>query len=223
LQTSGNGSSILSGSVRVTPDAGNTAPSGLAIFSFHKDGITVAEAGVPAIHAGTAFRLYAQVLGDFAGGAIGSIQTGLAVANTSANDATVTVTLSRLDGTSTGLAGTLSVPANGQTAVFLNQIKGLNSLQVPFEGILRLSSNAAISVVGLRGRYNERKDFLITTTPPVNELAAPSTGPLFFPHIADGGGYTTQFILFSGQPGQSSSGTIQFFSQSGGALGLTLQ
>jgi hypothetical protein len=40
---------------------------------------------------------------------------------------------------------------------------------------------------------------------------------------SDSGGYTTQFILFSGQVGQSSSGTMQFFSQTGGAWNLTLQ
>jgi hypothetical protein len=77
--------------------------------------------------------------------------------------------------------------------------------------------------VGLRGRYNERNDFLITTTPPINEATPATTAPLFFPQIVDGGGYMTQFILISGQPGQSSSGTMQWFSQSGAALGLTLQ
>jgi hypothetical protein len=189
----------------------------------HKDGVTVAEAGVPAVHEGTAFRLYAEVLGDFGNQAIGSIQTGLAVANTSSIDATVNLSLTRLDGSSTGLTGTLTVPANGQAALFLNQIPGFGSLPVPFGGILRLSSNTSISVVGLRGRYNERKEFLVTTTPPVNESTVASTGPLYFPHIADGGGFTTQFILFSAQPGQSSNGTMQFFSQSGGALDLNLQ
>jgi len=78
-------------------------------------------------------------------------------------------------------------------------------------------------VIDLRGRYNERNDFLITTTPPINEAAPPATSPMFFPHIADSGGYTTQFILFSAQPGSSSSGTMQLFNQSGGELGLTLQ
>jgi hypothetical protein len=78
-------------------------------------------------------------------------------------------------------------------------------------------------VAGLRGRYNERSDFLITTTPSVNEATASSPAALFFPQIPDSGGYTTQFILFSGQPGQSSSGTMQLFSQSGGALNVTLR
>jgi hypothetical protein len=105
----------------------------------------------------------------------------------------------------------------------LGEVLGFGSLPTPFEGVLRLSSSASISVVGLRGRYNERNDYLITTTPPVNEATPPSATRLFFPHIADSGGYTTQFILFSRQPGSPSSGTIQLLNQAGGALNVTLQ
>src|SRR5262249_27309825 len=128
-----------------------------------------------------------------------------------------------LDGVSTGLTGALSVPANGQAATFLNQIVGFAGLQTPFQGVLRVSSSSPISVVGLRGRYNERNDFLITTTSAVNESTPPSTGPLYFPHIVDSGGYTTQFILFSGSPGQPISGTMQLFSQAGTPLNWPLQ
>src|SRR5206468_1934381 len=103
--------------------------------------------------------------------------------------------------------GTAPVPANGQIVTFLNQIQGLGNLQLPFQGILRISTNAAsgISVAGLRGRYNERGDFLITTTPPIDESST-SSGELLFPHLTDAGGYTTQFILLSGSASQSSSG-----------------
>jgi len=37
------------------------------------------------------------------------------------------------------------------------------------QGFLKVTATAPISVTGVRGRYNERKDFLITTTPPRNE------------------------------------------------------
>jgi hypothetical protein len=80
-----------------------------------------------------------------------------------------------------------------------------------------------VNVTGLRGRYNERGDFLITTTAPIPESAAPSISELIFPHLVDGGGYTTQFVLFSGSPGQTANGVLRFFSQSGGSLNLTLQ
>jgi hypothetical protein len=65
-----------------------------------------------------------------------------------------------------------------------------------------------LAVAGLRGRYNEREDFLITTTPPSNENATTSTVPMFFSHIVDGGGYTTQFLLFSGIANQSADGNL---------------
>jgi len=74
--------------------------------------------------------------------------------------------------------------------------------------------------VGLRTRVNERGNFLITTTPPAVESNPPATSALLFPHLADGGGYTTQFILFSGTAGQSSSGTLGFFDQTGQSLNL---
>jgi hypothetical protein len=72
----------------------------------------------------------------------------------------------------------------------------------------------------LRGRYNERGDFLITTTPPALETSQPTTMELFFPHLANGGGYTTQLILFSGAAGQSASGSVRFVKQDGSAFNL---
>ena len=131
--------------------------------------------------------------------------------------------MNRLDGSSTGLAGTINVPANGHSALFLNQIPGLAPMPVPFQGVLRLSSAAQITVAGLRGRYNERNDFLITTTPPVSETPPASSATLYFPQIADGAGYTTQFILFSGRAGQSSTGVLTFFTQSGGRWNLSVR
>jgi hypothetical protein len=46
---------------------------------------------------------------------------------------------------------------------------------------------------------------------------------MVFPQIVDSAGYTTQFIVFSAQPGSFSSGALQLFNQSGGALGVPLQ
>jgi hypothetical protein len=220
VQTIGMGDAAVSGSVRVIP-SGNVAPSAFAVFSFRNgDGITVTEASVPPVAAGTAFRLYAEANGNFSQGAAGSIQTGIAVNNTSANAAVVNVEVYRLDGSSTGLVGSITVPPNGHNALFLNQIPGLVSLPLPFQGVLRLTSAAAISVTGLRARYNERNDFLITTTLPVNEAAAATNATLYFPHIADAGGYTTQFVLFSGRAGQSSAGAITFFTPGGARWNL---
>jgi sugar lactone lactonase YvrE len=214
FQTSGLAPSTVSGSVRVLPAAGAAAPAGLTIFSYRNNGVTVTEASVPAQSAGNAFRIYIEASGTR--GNAGSIQTGIAIANTSSSAATVNFELSKLDGSSTGLTGSISIPPQGQVANFLNEIPGFNNLPVPSRGVLRVASAAPIAVIGLRGHYNERMDFLITTAPPSNE-AAPLPSALYFPQIADGDGYTTEFILFSSQPGQSPRGTLRFFSQSGGA------
>ena len=109
--------------------------------------------------------------------------------------------------------------------MFLNQIQGFSALPNPFRGVLRVSTSSAggISVVGIRGRYNERGDFLITTTQAIDESRPASTTEQFFPHFADGAGYTTQFILFNGSADQASFGSLRFFTQSGQPLSLTVR
>lgn len=191
------------GSVRVMPSAGGRAPSGLSIFSYRDGGVTVTEAGVPALRNGTAFRAYVE--------SAGAIQTGLAIANPSSAAIAVVLELTRLDGSATGLSATVNIPANGQTAFFLNEIAAFASLPMPFQGVLRITSSTAIALTSLRGRTSERREFLITTTSPVDESSPPTSTELFFPHFAEGGGYSMQFVLF----GRASSGAIYLFNQSG--------
>ena len=91
--------------------------------------------------------------------------------------------------------------------------------------MLRLSTAApaVMAVMGLRGRYNERGDFLITATPPAEEINAAANVFPVFPHIVDGGGYSTQFVLFRAMPAQAPSGSLQFYTQSGQPLELSLR
>ncbi len=212
--TDGTAAAVQVGSVRVAPASGTRAPSALAVFSFRSGGVTVTEAGVPALPVASAFRLYVEA------NDASQIQSGFAIANSSSSTATITFELTKLDGSSTGLTGSTTVPANGQVAKFLSEI--FQNIPQPFKGVLRISGTG-IAVVGLRGRYNQRGDFLITTTSPVDEASPVTTAEYVFPHLADGGGYTTQFILFSGTAGQNASGVVRFFDQSGQPLPLTMQ
>jgi len=161
--------------------------------------------------------MYAEISSSLA------IQTGVAVTNPSSNEARIDFELIGLDGASTSLTGSVVVPGLGQRALFLNQIPGFEAL-TEFKGILRISSDAqtGIAVIGLRGRWNERNDFLVTTTPAVDE-SAPAHGTVVFPHIVGGGGYTTQFITFSGTNSEPASGSLNLFSQTGSSLNLTLR
>ena len=187
LRTS-NSAALLVGSVRVIRDATSSSASGLVIFSAVAGGVTVTEAGVSASPASTAFRMYAEVSGT--PGEIGSLRSGLAIANTSSTATTAVFELTTLDGTSTGLTASTLVPGSGHVSIFVDEL--FPTLATPFQGVLRISSTSTpLAVVGLRARTNKRGDFLITTTPPTDEAGVTTTDELLFPQLADSGGWTT--------------------------------
>jgi hypothetical protein len=201
--TPGTAAFVQSGLVQVIPDPGSVTPVSVAIFSNSPNGVTVSETAVlPA--AATALRTYVEASGS--SGAIGSINSGVALGNTTANNLTVTLGLTDLNGTS--LASTsILVPAGGQVARFLSEI--FPDVGSPIKGILRVSTaGAPVSLAALRGHYNERGDFLMSTTPPTIESLPAATAPLIFPHVVNGGGFTTEFILFSGAANQTANGDL---------------
>ena len=219
LRTSNPTGPLEVGSVRAVPDAGHPAPSGVSIFTYQKDGMTVSEAGVPASTAGTAFRVYVEASGT--PGQPHSVRSGIALTNTSGAPTTVSLELTDLDGAVTGPAESLTIPASGHAARFINEF--FPAMTTPFSGILRIASTAPdIAAVGLRLAINQRHDILVTTTPPADENVALTASDLFFPHFVDSGGWTTQFILFSGPTGQTASGVIRFTGQDGQPLELSV-
>jgi len=221
-KTAGTSSTIRVGSAHVTT-SGSGVPSGVAIFSFKRASVVVTESGVPAMSPGSTFRLFAESSGNFNAEETGSLQTGLAIANLSEAPSVVTIGLTGLGGAPMGIPASVMVPGNGQIAMFLSEVPGFSTLPSTFQGVLRISTSSpnSISVVGLRGRYNERRDFLLATTPAIDENLV--TGePTLFPYIAEGGGYTTQFILLS-PPGGGSSGWLRFYSQAGAPMNLSLR
>jgi hypothetical protein len=222
LTTAGFGTATQTGSVQVTPTSGSNAPSGFAVFSFSSNGVTVSQASVAAQPVATIFRTYVETSGTI--GSPGSIDSGIAIANTSTTPATVNLDLTFLNGTSTGLSTLLTIPALGHVSAFVSQLFPtlVQPSQGSFQGVLRINASITpIALVGLRTRNNERGDFLITTLPATNELSNSTTAELLFPHFVNMGGYTTQFILFSGVQYQSALGTLNFFNQNGQPVNLT--
>jgi hypothetical protein len=218
--TTAGGGAFKSGSVTVTPGGGTNAPVSLAVFSYGPGGLTVSQAGVPS-NSATNFRMFVEGTPGRTTATPGSYSSGFAVANSTANTASVTFQLFTLAGADTGLTNTVQIPAFGQAAEFIEDL--FPALPLPFQGVMRISTSAPISVVGLRIRYNERPgEFLMTTTPPTNENAATTTAEADFPHILNGGGYTTQFVLFSGIGGQVSAGNLSFFTQGGAGFNLNV-
>ncbi len=201
--TAGTAETVQSGSIQIIPASGSMTPTSLAIFSNRPNGVTVAEAAVlPAT--GSALRTYVEASGT--SGAVGSINSGVALANAGATSATVSFDLTDLNGNP--LASTsIVVPGSGQMARFLDEV--FPGISLPVKGVLRVSTaGSTVVVAALRGRYNERGDFLMSTTPPTNEMVPASAAPWILPQIANGGGFTTQFILFSGASNQTASGDL---------------
>jgi hypothetical protein len=175
--------------------------------------------------AGTAFRLFVESAGNFDSMEPGSLQTGIALANLADAPARVRLEWSASDGRQAAEGGELWLPARGQAAMFVSQLTA-SPLPSPFQGMLRVSTadgSGAISLIGLRGRFNERRDFLIATTPAVNENVPGPTEDTYFPYIAEGGGYTTQFILAGSPTNTASTGWLRFFTAAGSPLNLTLR
>jgi hypothetical protein len=208
FRSSGMGTSARSGFVRIITSA--VRPLGFALISLANSNVTIFETQIPATQTSTALRLYVEQSPG--------LETGVAIANPS--DRTVAATLSLLTLSGEPVEGntTLSIPANGQTTVFLDQIP---ELSMPpgtlFRGVLRVTSSSieGVSVAGLRAHHNERGELLVSSIPFISESAVPVYSQMVLPHLVAGGGYSTELIFLSVHQGQSSAGTVRSFSQSG--------
>ena len=200
----GSPPSLVTGSMQIVPSEGSVAPSGVAIFSYRPSDTTVTAASAMGVSA-PALRMYVEDTQ--------ATKTGVAVTNPSSSPATVTFDLTGFDGSSLASTSVL-IPGNGELAEFISDIFSAQTIAKPLYGVLRITTTAsAVSAVGLRGRYNDRGDFLITTIPTVSEAVPAAPDELFFPEIVNGGGFATQFVLFSGAAGQQSAGTVKFVNQ----------
>jgi hypothetical protein len=211
------------GSIQIVPFEGSNTPHAHVLLNHRDGGVLTTMTSVEAQQPGSEFRMFAESLGDFQYGIAGSRRSTLALANPSGAPVQVRLEMRGLDGSLLRTSQPVQVPASGQVAVFLEQVPGFETLSAPFEGILRVisSSPQGVTAAGFRSVYNERGNVLFATTGPLIENAGTPT-QLVFPHIAEGGGYTTQFIVIGGATGQANSGVLQFFNEEGNPLNVTL-
>jgi hypothetical protein len=213
---------VLNGSVQVMAINGGI-PSAFAIYSYkNSSGTTVSEA----IGAGTgapAFRMFVDETSPIP--AFPSIQSGFALANALSFDVTATLNLTALDGSPVA-STTIPIPANGQIAKMLHDV--FPNITYPFRGVLSIrpsSSNSPVAdaAIALRVRYNERGDPLMTTTTMTDESATAFGAAPPIPQFLNGGGWTTQLVLFSGSNGQATSGQLTFTKSNGSPFTVTLK
>jgi hypothetical protein len=209
---SSNWDTLRTGNIRVTGTGGTPLPVVSTVFSLMTNGITVTQTGIATTRVAPGFDLYVE--SDSAR----TLQTGIAIANTTSNAARLSFQLLTLDGRATGYSGSMTADANAHVAMFLNQIPGLENIPGTFRGVLHVSSDSAISAIGLRTLYNERNDFLFATTPAIPDNAPVTNNSLVFPQVVSGTGFTTEFILMNAT-GQS-QGTLTLTSKNGTDLPL---
>jgi photosystem II stability/assembly factor-like uncharacterized protein len=209
FQTDGFPASARAGWVLLTPDAGTSTPVGSGVFSYSNGGILVSESGIPAAATTTHARVYVDLSQGH--------DTGLAIANPASTNAGITIKAYQADGvTAIGTSqGPLQLPSNGHIAKFATEL--IAGLPAGFTGVLDITSATPFAALTLRSLNNERNDFLMTTFPIADaDRTAPS--PVVFPHIADGGGFMTEFILLDASG--ASRTTLSFFDNEGRQLAV---
>jgi hypothetical protein len=204
FQTDGAPTDIKAGWVRLTPTGSSHTPVGSGVFGYNPADVMVSESGIPSATATTHARVYVDLSGGH--------NTGLAIANVSGSGSSITINAFQNDGvTAAGTSlGAILMPTNGYKAAFADQFS--TGLPEGFTGVLDISSTKPFAALTLRSLVNERNDFLMTTFPIADENQ-PAPSPIVFPQIADGGGYSTEFILLS--PSGAASTTLYLYDESG--------
>jgi len=224
--TSGIPANIRSGYATATVETGVT-PYGTAVFSLTQNGVVVSEAAVPASPPTQRARIFADYrTGVPAGVGTLNIYTGLAVANRGSSPATLIYTLRDRDGQIVA-TGQSSLAARAHFAKFIQELRDVApdfNLPASFAtatrfGSMDITSSQPVSIVALRLTNNQRGETLLTSTP-IADVSAPVTNsPLYFPQLADGGGYATTLILLN-TSSTTESGTFAIFDDNGIALAL---
>ena len=228
IEGRGENGEIRAGFAEIVPSSGSSSPLAHAIVSSTNVGLL--QTTVEGVRAAGEFRMYVETsLGedttDPENPVSGPYPTtlaatpALALANTSDAEASVTLSLVGFDGTE-GLSGTVTLPPKGHFARFLRDVAGFEALPVPYAGVLRVTtSQPGVTFAGFRARYNEQGQFLITATGPLRDVG--NMNPVIFPHMVDGGGYATQFIVIP-VSGSGASGTIRYLNPSGKPLNVSI-
>jgi hypothetical protein len=84
-------------------------------------------------------------------------------------------------------------------------------------GFLEISSDQPVSVLALRLTATQNEETLLTSAPTVDLTRPLETAPLYFPQLADGGGYSSTVVLLNTSRAVE-SGKLNLFSDSGDPL-----
>jgi hypothetical protein len=198
------GSTLRTGSARLIVNGG-ALPSGAALLRFSTADGVVVETIDPAIAPGLSFRGYGE--------SSAVARTGLVVANTTGQQASVTVDLRNLSGAFVGTTH-FDIPPLGQRVALIDELPGIITGPA-FQGSVVVTSLTPIAVTLIRTRTNSRGDYVISSIPPDNLGDLNLNAESFFPLFALGGGATMEFVLLNSQGSGLQSGGVQFLTDDG--------
>jgi hypothetical protein len=186
--------------------AGSVPVNGTALFKTVSNNVIQSEAGVGLSKKTKSFFVYIDNLH--------SAISGYAVANSGAVPANLTMTLRDAGGVQKDQKN-LALDAGKHKAEFAYQ-RFANTAPAGFEGSIEFSSDQPVAGIALR--YDNDAIDVFSTIPVLVDEASTT---LFFPQVADGGGYRTNFILVNPSTTPTSA-TLEFFGNDGTPLGLSI-
>ena len=218
-----SGDTEVSGYAQIVPAAGTITPDTTAMLSYSTTGIASLYATVEAQKAVSDLRLYVEYSGDVGHQIPGTIVTPFTLSNPSNSPTDVTLTLVNMNGTPTGLSTTITLVAQGHMSTFVHKLAAFAGMPNPFQGVLLVhATGPGVIAFGMRQRLSETNVPVGTATGPIKENAG-SGNSVIFPHILDGGGYATRFILLSDAAGSGTNGVLQFANENGDPIPLSVE
>jgi hypothetical protein len=182
---------------------------GSALFQMLAGDRIASEAGVGVSKPAANFRIYI----DNRNSAI----SGYAIANPGSSTATISLTLRGQNGSKLDLGDrkTLTIGPGRHLAEFAYE-RFPNRAPAGFEGSLEFASDQPLHAVALR--YDNAAHDVFSAIPVLADEAATN---LYFPQVADGGGYRSTFI-FVNPTNAPAAATMEFFTSSGKPLRLRI-
>src|SRR5207253_4136940 len=191
----------------VTADAGNRLPASTTLVSFrNSQGILVSQYGAGATQPTLSGRIFVDE-------SSARTATAIALVNASNKAASINLVLRNASGIQVA-SRPVSLPPWQHLAKYISQLFG----DLPgFTGTLTFESDQPVAALTLKESKNAFGEVVYSTLPVVDLTAAVLMEPSIFPHLAAGGGYTTQLLLFNGTD-QPIFGNVRFISQQGASL-----
>ena len=224
MSTTGTAANVQVGYATATVTSG---PYATAVFQVTQNGVVVSEAGVPASPPTRNARIFIDYRSEVKSGS-GNSQHQHRICDRQSwwFHGNYYVYLARPKRPASGdRLGSLN--AGGHFAKFIHELQDVAAgFTLPSDfpaatgfGTLDISSTQPVSLLALRLTTNQRGETLLTSTPSADLSAALTTTPLYFPQLADGGGFTTTLNLLN-TSGATESGTFAIFDDNGLPLAL---